>query len=56
MNKRRRNKINDMLKEKEVEYMQNNQTVWQIRRSYQRGWNDFANELTPEETVLSYQP
>ncbi len=37
--------------EKEVQYRQTNQMVWQIRRTYQGGWTDFANELTPEDKV-----
>lgn len=37
--------------DKKVEYRQTNQMVWQIRRTYQGGWTDFANELTPEDTV-----
>jgi len=37
--------------EKKVQYRQTNQMVWQIRRTYQGGWADFANELTPEDKV-----
>jgi len=37
--------------EKKVQYRQTNRMVWQIRRTYQGGWTDFANELTPEDTV-----
>jgi len=37
--------------DKKVEYRQTNQMFWQIRRTYQGGWTDFANELTPEDTV-----
>ena len=39
------------LRDKKIEYRQTNQMVWQIRRTYQGGWKDFANELTSEETV-----
>ena len=39
------------LREKTVEYRQTNQIIWQIRRSHQGGWKDFANELTSEKTV-----
>jgi len=38
-------------RDKKIEYRQTNQMVWQIRKSYQGGWKDFANELTSEETV-----
>jgi len=39
------------LMEKKVQYRQTNQMVWQIRRTFQGGWTDFANELTPEDKV-----
>jgi len=39
------------LRDKQIEYRQTNQMVWQIRRTYQGGWTDFANELTPEDKV-----
>jgi len=39
------------LRDKQIEYRQTNQMVWQIRETYQGGWKDFANELTSEETV-----
>jgi len=39
------------LRDKKIEYRQTNQMVWQIRKTYQGGWKDFANELTSEETV-----
>jgi len=49
--KSRENRRYDELRDKKVEYRQTNQMVWQIRRTYQGGWTDFANELTPEDTV-----
>jgi len=39
------------LRDKQIEYRQTNQMVWQIRKTYQGGWKNFANELTSEETV-----
>jgi len=39
------------LRDKQIEYRQTNQMVWQIRETYQGGWKDFAKELTSEETV-----
>jgi len=39
------------LRDKNIEYRQTNQMVWQVRKTYQGGWKDFANELTSEEVV-----
>lgn len=36
---------------KKIEYRQTNRMIWQICRTYQGGWTDFANELTPEKKV-----
>ena len=45
------NRRDGELRDKKIEYRQTNQMVWQIRKTYQGGWKDFANELTSEEAV-----
>jgi len=49
--KSKENGIAGELRDKKIEYRQTNQMVWQLRKTYQGGWKDFANELTSEEVV-----
>ncbi len=45
------NRFYGKLRDRKIEYRQTNKMVWQVRKTYQGGWKDFANELTSEEVV-----